>query len=107
MRQSPALRVVKAKRPPGVFVCGKCLRKCGDRRSIWKALKSEMAKRADAAGQRAPKLVETKCMGLCPKQALVIAGGATLTLGELVIVKRAEDVPAALDLLSAEVGKPR
>lgn len=107
MRNSQALRAVKAKRPPGVFVCGKCLRKSDDGRSIRKALKAGMAERAEAAGQRTPKLVETKCMGLCPKQALVVAGGAALARGEVVIVKRAEDASAALDMLSAEPGKAR
>ena len=62
-------------------------------------MKTELGERAMRGGRRPGKLIETKCLGVCPKQALTLASGASLVRGELLVVKSAADVPAALDAL--------
>ena len=99
MSDPVSLTVARPKRLPSVLICAKCLKKADDGRRVRKALKAGLAERAKAAGRRPGKLVETKCMGLCPKQAATLASGASLTRGELLVARRAADVPAALDLL--------
>lgn len=99
MSKSASLRIARPKRAPCVLVCSKCVKKADEGRAIRKALKAALAERADAAGRRPGKLVETKCMGLCPKRAVTLASGATLARGELLMVKGAVDAAAALQLL--------
>lgn len=82
-----------------MLVCAKCVKKADEGRAIRKALKAHMAETAKASGRRTGKLVATKCMGLCPKQAVTLASGITLSRGELLIVRDAADVRAAVVLL--------
>lgn len=91
--------VARPKRPPCVLICAKCVKKAENGRAIRKAVKAELSQRAMAAGRRPGKLIETRCMGLCPKRALTLASGATLARGELLVVKGTADVPAALEAL--------
>lgn len=102
MTKTGSLFVARPKRPPSMLICAKCVRKADEGRLIKKGLKAELAQRAAAAGRRPGRLIETKCMGLCPKQAVTLASGATLSRGELLVVKRAGDVPAALERLLAD-----
>ena len=93
------LYVARPKRPPCLLVCAKCVRKADDGKAIRKALKTELGERATRNGRRSGKLIETKCLGVCPKQALTLASGASLARGELLVVKKVADVPAALEAL--------
>jgi hypothetical protein len=99
MIKSTSPFVVRPKRPPSVLVCAKCVRKVDGGRAVRKALKAGLTERAEAVGQRPGKLIETKCMGLCPKRAVTLASGDMLARGELLIVRSAADVPVALELL--------
>jgi hypothetical protein len=91
--------VARPKRPPCMLVCAKCVKKADEGRAIRKALKAQLDQTAKASGRRSGKLIATKCMGLCPKQAVTLASGVTLSRGELLIVRGAADVQAAVALL--------
>ena len=99
-----APRVVRAKRSAFVFVCAKCVRKTEHGTSIRKALKAELKGQARLTGRRADKIVDTKCMGLCPKEAVAVTNGAMLIGRELLILKRPGDVPEAVSLLLGRAG---
>ncbi|MHB8286863.1 MAG: hypothetical protein ACYDD1_19595, partial [Caulobacteraceae bacterium] len=72
-------RVRQARAPfaETILVCGKCAKKFPDRRGtkgVHAALKSALkTKRWGKV-----RVVETKCLDLCPKRRLVLASGATL-----------------------------
>ncbi|MDX7952885.1 (2Fe-2S) ferredoxin domain-containing protein [Lichenihabitans sp. Uapishka_5] len=99
MNTIPGVIVARPKRPLAVLICGKCVRKAGEGQAIRKAVKAALSDQA-TADRRPGKLVETKCLGLCPKRAVALAGGASLARGELLVVKRAADVPAAIEALT-------
>ena len=80
-------------------MCGKCARKLdggfGPGRS--KPLR-KVLKRAWKAEGRAGELrvVETRCLGLCPKRRQAVATGASLAAGRLWVVEPGEDAAAVL-----------
>lgn len=89
-----------------IAVCAKCGSKVGGgfgeggKRSLAKALR-----RSDGVGKgkRASiKVVETRCLGICPKRAVVMVDGARP--GEAVIVPVGTPVDAVLDLLGVQPG---
>lgn len=98
--------VAKMKRPSPILICAKCVRRADDGRAIRKALKDALALKGETVGRKAPRLVQTKCMGLCPKRAVTVASGATLARGEMLVVRRVSDLPEAVHVLCAapEVG---
>ena len=83
------MKSVRAKRRETVVVCGKCLRRHDDGKSIRKALKAR-AKSVDA------KMVRASCFGICPKGAMAIATRASMAEGRLLILKDASMVEVAL-----------
>lgn len=99
MSTSAGISIARPKRPPCVLICAKCVKKVDHGRAIQKAVKAGLADRASATGRRPGKLVQTKCMGVCPRQGVTLASAATLGRGELLIVKRGADVPTVLDIL--------
>lgn len=105
-RDAPRMTAGRLARAPfreAVLVCGKCARKLdgGFGRKGRHGLRAEL-KRAWKAAGRAGKLrvVETPCLGLCPKGRQVVATGPSLAAGRLWVVEPGEDAAAVLRRLS-------
>lgn len=98
----PAARPARAPFREAVLVCRKCSRKLegGFGRRGGEGLRKAL-KRAWRASGRAGKLrvVETPCLGLCPKRRQVVATGASLAAGRLWVVRPGEAPAAVLDRL--------
>lgn len=98
-----AAKLARAPFRQAVLVCGKCARKLhgGFGRGGGKPLRKEL-KRAWKAAARPGKLrvVETRCLGLCPKRRQVIATAASLQSGRLWVVEPGEDAAAVLARVS-------
>ena len=95
--------IVRPRRAAPVLVCRKCLKRSNEGRDVRRALKSEL--RANKRDDTKPaKLIVTGCFGLCPKQSIVIASGASLARQEYVLVADGDQVPRALALLNGERG---
>ncbi len=92
---APRVRIVRPRRPPALFACGKCLRKAEEGRAIRRALKEVLSDRTAEGGRKPPRLARTACLGLCPKGAVVLASAATLARGEVVLVRDAAEVAGA------------
>src|SRR3954467_15993794 len=95
--------IVRPRRAAPVLVCRKCLKRSDEGRDVRRALKSKLkASRRD--GTKPAKLIVTGCFGLCPKQSIVIASGASLARQEYVLVADRDQVPRALALLDGKPG---
>jgi len=90
--------IVRPRRPAPVFVCRKCLNRCGEAKAIKTAIKRETKRTVHARGKPA-RVIMTSCFGLCPKRAVAVTGGHGAGRGEYVLVSAAEDVAGALALL--------
>ena len=93
--------IVRPRRAAPVLVCRKCLKRSDEGADVRRALKSLM-KASRPEGSKAAKLVMTGCFGLCPKQSIVVASGASLQRQEYVLVADRNQVPRALALLNGE-----
>ncbi len=85
-----------------IFVCGKCAKTHEDGKTLRRALKDAVRKdpaSAAAVNKRKVKIIKTACLGLCPKNAVVVASAATLQQGEVVLLRDERDVAAALPRL--------
>ena len=79
-----------------VFVCGKCARKFpGGRKAVKKALKAGLKTRRWGK----VRLVETRCLDLCPKRRQVLASARTLARRRLVVVEPGFEAGPALEEL--------
>ncbi len=98
-------RVRQAKAPfsETVLVCGKCAKKFPDHRGA-KGVRSALKSALKSKRWGKVRLVETKCLDLCPKRRLVLASGATLANHKLVVVDAGFDANTALVQL---LGEPR
>ncbi len=67
-----AIRPAKTKWREVVLVCGKC---SGDSSAVRKGLKKAAKKLGDG---KALRIIETRCMGLCPKGAVTVGRGRDL-----------------------------
>lgn len=110
-RTAPA-RTARTKPAEVVLVCRKCARRLGlsgkEARRLAKAAcraASEAACKAagaqggrqgDTQGCRKAKVVETGCLGPCPKRLLAVATGASLAAGRVALLDPRADPPAAL-----------
>ena len=57
-----------------ILVCGKCSKKIGDRPRLAKSLRKALG---EGKGRRATLgVVETKCLGVCPKRGIVVVDTA-------------------------------
>ncbi len=96
-------RLARAPFRQALLVCGKCARKLdgGFGRGGARPLRKEL-KRAWKASARPGKLrvVETRCLGLCPKRLQVVATGASLAAGRLWVVEPGEDAGAVLERIA-------
>lgn len=100
-------RVAKAPFRHLVLVCGKCERKLGGdgfggRRGARKALKSA----AKLAGRGKVRVVESGCLGLCPKRRQVLAAPEGLAGRRLLVVSAADDAAVVLQRLLPPVDLP-
>ncbi len=103
-----AVRIARAPFRQALLVCGKCARKLdgGFGRDGAQPLRKAL-KRAWKAGGRSGKLrvVETRCLGLCPKRLQVVATGASLAAGRLWLVEPGEDAAAVLARIAPEAAE--
>jgi hypothetical protein len=98
MARNASIVAVRPRRTKPVLICRKCLKRFGSGSRLKRALKSEL-KRAVAATGRKPRLVATGCFGICPKRAVVVASGATLSQGEYLLLSDADSSAAAAAIL--------
>ena len=99
--------IARPKRLCPIFICAKCVRRAPDGKTIRKELTAAI-RRSDWAVRRPPKLVETKCLGICPKKAVVVASGPTLAAGTMLVVREGDFGCAAIRILAgdANASKP-
>nr|WP_210236213.1 hypothetical protein [Methylobacterium sp. L1A1] len=115
-RQEPCgpARTAKASFAEVVLVCGKCAKRQGvDRKRLGRVLKRAPSSHATAeidgtlrkaetrkTKARKVKIVETGCLGPCPKRLLTVATAASLARGRVVLLEPAlkELSPQALRL---------
>ncbi|MEE7490989.1 hypothetical protein ACU4GR_24810 [Methylobacterium oryzae CBMB20] len=96
----PAGRSAKTKLSEIVVVCSKCAKRQGLRGRDLRALLKKAGKRAarDGGSGRRQKLciVESGCLGPCPKRAVAVATGASLAAGRVVLLDPAAEPAEAL-----------
>lgn len=102
----PKVRTAKAKPAEIVLVCRKCARRAGlspkEARRLAKRASSGALQAAPAplagAGPRVrkAKVVETGCLGPCPKRLLAVATGAGLAAGRIALLDPRADPPGIL-----------
>ena len=103
------VRVVRSRWGETILLCGKCLK----RRNDGKALRQELKAAAkDYVATRSPrgkvKIVKIACVDLCPRRAIVLASAATLSAGEVVLLRDVADIAEVLPrLLPALAGNRR
>lgn len=98
----PGGKVARAPFRAAVLVCGKCSRKLDGgfgkrgrepaRKALKRALKS-------GAWGRKVRVVETSCLGLCPKRRQALASPEGLAAGRLLAASPGADAEALLDAL--------
>ncbi|MCJ2069960.1 hypothetical protein MKK75_14340 [Methylobacterium sp. J-030] len=84
-----ASRSAKTKLTEVVVVCSKCAKRQGLRPRAVRALLKKAGKQAsrDAAGPRRKLcIVESGCLGPCPKHAIAVATGASLAGGRIILL---------------------
>lgn len=93
-------RSAKTKLSEIVVVCSKCAKRQGLRGRDLRALLKKAGKRAarDGGSGRRQKLciVESGCLGPCPKRAVAVATGASLAAGRVVLLDPAAEPAEAL-----------
>ena len=95
------LKLAKAPFADTVLVCGKCARKFkGGGKPVAKTLKAVLKDRRWGK----VRVVETKCLDLCPKRRQVLASARTLAENRLVVVEPGFSPDEALTAL---LGPPR
>ena len=94
------VRVVKPRWDGAILVCGKCLKRHPDGKALRQGLKAEVKARAKASmtGRKA-RIVKVACVKLCPKHAVVVASGATLSTGDVMLVRGVDDIAEAFPRL--------
>ncbi|WP_375464307.1 hypothetical protein [uncultured Methylobacterium sp.] len=104
-----AVRTAKAKICDVVVACRKCAKRQGlPKRALRDRLKAAL-KRSHPGGRL--RIVETGCLGPCPKHLLAVATGASLARGRILLIDPAaapaEMLAALRPDLAAEGGPPR
>ena len=95
-------RTARAPFRQALVVCGKCARKLGGgfgpkgRGPLRKELKRALKR---GGWGRDVRVLEASCLGLCPKRRQVVAGGAQLAAGRLLVVEPGADAAEVLDRL--------
>ena len=86
-------------RREAILVCRKCLKRVPDGHKVKRALKAAAKRQSAADPKRRPRLVMTGCFDICPKDAVVVANGATLQRGEYVLLANAGQADEAAAML--------
>ena len=104
-----SVRTVSTKVARLLAICGKCGRKLdggfgkGGKASLVKTLRCGLAA---AKGKRAAvRVVETRCLGVCPRHAVAMVDGSSPTA--VLIVSRGTDVETLADRLELPLAGPR
>lgn len=102
----PVSRSAKTKLTEVVVVCSKCAKRQGLRPRAVRALLKKAAKQdARAAGSRRKLcIVESGCLGPCPKRAIAVATGASLAAGRVILL---DPEAGAADALTAVLSPAR
>ena len=98
-----AARPARAPFAEALLVCGKCARKLdgGFGRKGARPLGKELKRAWKAAGRSGKlRVVETRCLGLCPRRRQAVATAASLAAGRLWVVSPGEDAAAVLARVS-------
>ena len=97
-------RTAKAGFAELVLVCAKCAkRQALPKRAVRGMLKQVYKRRARRAKLR---VVETGCLGPCPKQAIAVATAASLATGRVLLLDPAATPDQALDAILPEIAAP-
>jgi predicted metal-binding protein len=99
MVKNSSVLTVRPRRAQPVLICKKCLKRSANGPELKRALKSEVKRRSIAQGTRRPRVVQTGCLGICPKRAVVLATGATLDRGEYLLLGNIESIADAATML--------
>ena len=92
----PAGRTAKTNLSEIVVVCSKCAKRQGLRGRDLRALLKKAGKRAARDGGAGRRIVESGCLGPCPKRAVAVATGASVAAGRVVLLDPAADAAEAL-----------
>ena len=84
---------VRLKREPVLFVCGKCLKRATAGKAIREAIKLEIRTARRLSGRKG-LFVRVSCLGVCPKQGVVVATPAMMATAEIRIVRDPDQVRA-------------
>jgi len=110
LRSSPAKpRRAKSKFGGLVVVCAKCAKRQGlPAKAIRTLLKEAHAELAPAPGSKGKRrklcVIESGCLGPCPKRAVAVATGASLAEGRVFLLDPADGVAGARAALLPEFG---
>lgn len=97
-------KLAKTKLTEIVVVCSKCAKRQGLRPRAVRALLKEAAKRGGRqtvedgprAGRMKLRIVESGCLGPCPKRAVAVATGASVAAGRVILLDPAAGPEEAL-----------
>ena len=94
------VRTAKAKVCEVVLVCTKCGKRCAKGRGLPKGALRDRLKAEIKQSRPKPKLriVETGCLGPCPKRLIAVATGASVAKGRVLLID--PEAPAA-EILAA------
>lgn len=91
-------KLAKAKPARVILVCRKCAKRQGLTGKAARRIAKRAAEGTGGAGKRAVKarVVETGCLGPCPKRLLAVATGASLAAGRVVLLDPRAAAPAPI-----------
>ena len=106
----PRLQAARTPFAQAVLVCGKCARKLGNGGGV-KGVKSRLKAVLKHRRWGKVRVVETRCLDLCPKRRQVLASARTLAERRLLVVDPGFDAEVALVQLlgpgvTAELTRP-
>ena len=108
-RESATVRSAKTKIAEIVVVCAKCAKRQGlrprDVRGLLKGAAKRAARDGRLQGRTKIRVVESGCLGPCPKRALAVATGASVAAGRVLLLDPAAGPDAALAAILS-VGRP-
>jgi hypothetical protein len=98
----PKVRAAKSKIAAVVLVCAKCQKRQG----VAKRAVRDLIKRGLKRGhpKRKVRIVETGCLGPCPKRALAVATGASLASGRILLLDPAATPDDAVATILPDFG---
>ena len=98
------LQRVRLKREPALFVCSKCLKRASMGKPIRQAIKQELQASRQMTGRKR-RLVRVSCLGVCPKQGVVVATPHMIARGEIRVVRDPDQISSLLEHSRALLGR--